>query len=170
MTVSPLFQLLIVSTLISSACTDDADDSAIGVANPISAERIEKSKDDRCVIAQRDGKKLALQVFGLSSSCLGQDLLEKLPWRAAAREDDSGRIVVSVEWPRDKTPACGSCVYNFKAELGPHDWPERTEIKFEVRSCPTCGVDDSRSVTLGTGAEERSTQGCGDEQLAAGGP
>jgi hypothetical protein len=176
MTVSPLFQTLFASIGLAClcACEDDASDEvAVGVANLSSSECLEaapasKPTASRCVISQRDGKKLALQVFGLRTLCLGAELLEDVPWRAVAREEGAGRVVVSVDWPSDKTPGCGSCVYNFKVELGPHDWPERTDIKFEVRACPTCSVDDSRSVTLGTGADERATQACGDEQLDAG--
>jgi hypothetical protein len=174
MTVSPLFRTLIVSTILFG-CTDDSDPAAIAVAN-LSSSECDKtiialaaaSKEERCVISQRDGQKLALQVFKIRTACIEDELLEELPWRATAREEGAGRVVVSVDWPSDKTPACGSCVYNFKVELGPHEWPERTDIKFEVRACPTCNVDDSRSVTLGTGADERVTQACGDEQLDAG--
>lgn len=174
MTVSPLFRTLIVSTILFG-CTDDSDSAGIAVANLSSSEcdktkvaSVAAAKDERCVVSQRDGKKLALQVFKIRTACIEGELLDELPWRASAREEGAGRVVVSVEWPSDKTPGCGSCVYNFKVELGPYDWPERTDIKFEVRSCPTCNVDDSRSVTLGTAADERATHACGDEQLDAG--
>lgn len=174
MTVMPLFRTLIVSAILV-ACTDDSDSAAIAVANLSSSECDKTSvaaaaaaREERCVISQRDGNKLALQVFKIRTACIEGELLEELPWRAAAREEGAGRVVVSVEWPSDKTPACGSCVYNFKVDLGPYEWPDRTDIKFEVRACPTCNVDDARTVTLGTGADERATQACGDEQLDAG--
>lgn len=177
MTVSPLFWTMfasIVGLACLSACDHDAGDSAgIHVANLSSSECLDArtataATAARCVISQREGEKLKLQVFGLRTLCLESDILEDVPWRAVAREEGAGRVVVSVEWPSDETPACGSCVYNFKVELGPYEWTERTDIKFEVRSCPTCNVDDSRSVTLGTATDERATEACGDEQLDAG--
>ncbi len=178
MTVSTLFHPSAVAMLALtclSACAD-GEKGAIAVGNLTSSECLRDSvatavaKDDRCVTSQREGKTLALRVFGLRSLCLEPELLEDLPWRAVAREEAPGSVVVSVEWPSDQTPACGSCIYNFTAEIGPYDWPDRTDIRFEVRSCPGCGVDDSRSVTLGTKADEQATVACGDELLDAGAP
>ena len=177
MTVSPLSATLLATTVSIAglgACTDESEGTAIGVAKPTSSDCMKAASgstaagDGRCVISQREGKSLALQVFGLQTLCLDHELLEEIPWHVAAREEASGRLVVSLHWPSDQTPACGSCFYNFKVQLGPHDWQERTDINFEVRSCPTCGVDDSRSVTLGTKADERATHACGDELLDAG--
>jgi len=169
MTVSPLFRTLLVSMLFA-ACSDESDGAAIGVAKLSSSQCTEASTagDNRCVISQREGKTLALQVFGLRALCLEGELLAELPWHGVAREDGPGRVIVSVDWPSDKTPACGSCAYDFKVELGPYNWQDTTDIKFEVRSCPSCNVDDSRSVTLSTKADERSSHACGDEQLDAG--
>jgi hypothetical protein len=171
MKVSPL----LVSMFLLACADGHSANAAIAVVNLSSSACIKGSaatapKDPRCVASQREGKTLALQVFGLQSLCLDNELLDELPWRGVAREEAPGRVVVSVEWPSDKTPACGACIYDFKAEIGPYDWPDRTDIKFEVRSCPTCAVDDSRSVSLDTKPNERAAVACSDEQLDAGAP
>jgi hypothetical protein len=87
-------------------------------------------------------------------------LLNDVPWHPIIDRIGPGIVALSVEWPSDKTPACGSCTYDFSFELGPYSWENTTELRFQLRSCPGCEPDDTRQAKLRTGDGEQTIVPC----------